>query len=187
MKPPDVRLSRFVSLVLRHKPEAAGVTLDASGWAAIDDLVRGARASGVELSPGALRRIVETNDKKRFEISRDGTRIRARQGHSVAVDLGLAPVTPPATLYHGTVARALPAIQREGLRPMARHHVHLSPDLETASRVGRRRGAPIILAVDAAALHASGTQFFVTENGVWLADLVPPEAIRFPDRNHTAE
>lgn len=181
MQSSDIRFSRFLSLVLRHKPEAAGVTLDASGWTEIADLLRGAEAAGVALSPEALRRVVEGNDKQRFEISRDGERIRARQGHSVRVDLGLVPTTPLATLYHGTVGRALPAIRREGLRPMQRHHVHLSADPETAIRVGNRRGDAIILEVDAARLHASGTLFFVTGNGVWLTDRVPPEAIRFPD------
>ncbi|OZC03889.1 RNA 2'-phosphotransferase [Rubricoccus marinus] len=175
----DRRLSTFLSLVLRHKPEAAGVTLDSNGWTDIGDLLLGAEAAGVPISPEALQRVVETNDKRRFEISPDGARIRARQGHSVPVDLGLAPAEPPATLYHGTVARALPAIRREGLRPMERHHVHLSPDRETAVRVGSRRGAPVILEVDAASLHARGAAFYLTTNGVWLTEAVPPEAIRF--------
>lgn len=181
MQKSDVRLSRFLSLVLRHRPEVAGVTLNANGWTNINALVQGAQQKGVPLTPKALHRVVETNDKHRFEISADGQRIRARQGHSVSVDLNLAPETPLATLYHGTIARALPAIRREGLRAMSRHHVHLSPDRETALRVGQRRGEPIILEIDAAALHARGVLFYRTDNGVWLTDAVPPDAIRFPD------
>ncbi|MEM1055288.1 MAG: RNA 2'-phosphotransferase [Bacteroidota bacterium] len=130
----DIRRSRFLSLVLRHRPEAAGLVLDAEGWAEVSALLRGATQRGVDLSPGDVVRVVQDNDKQRFELSPDGARIRARQGHSVPVDLGLAPRIPPDVLFHGTVARVLPAIRREGLRPMQRHHVHLSPDRETAER-----------------------------------------------------
>lgn len=180
MRSSDVRLSRFVSLVLRHDPSAAGLALDPHGWASVDALLAGAQDRGVPLTPEALERVVRDNDKRRFELSYDGARIRARQGHSVAVDLGLQPAVPPATLYHGTVAAALPAIRREGLRPMSRQHVHLSPDRESAKRVGSRRGAPVLLEVDAASLHARGVAFFLSTNGVWLTDAVPPEAVRFP-------
>ena len=181
MPPGDVRLSRFMSLVLRHEPEAAGVALDAHGWAEVSALIAGARARGVPLTAEALERVVRTNDKRRFELSDDGRRIRARQGHSVPIDLGLAPTEPLATLYHGTVAAVLPTIRREGLRPMARQHVHRCSDVETARRVGSRRGSPLVLEIDAAALHARGVAFYLTANDVWLADAIPPEAIRFPD------
>lgn len=170
----DIRRSRFLSLVLRHRPEAADLALDAEGWTEVETLLRGAHGQGLILTRDDLERVVRTNDKQRFELSPDGSRIRARQGHSVSVDLGLTSRTPPDVLFHGTVANALPAIRREGLRPMKRHHVHLSPDRETASHVGARRGAPLILVVDAAGLHATGVPFYHTENGVWLVDAVPP-------------
>ena len=123
--------------------------------------------------------MVDTNDKRRFAI--EGTRIRASQGHSVEVDLGLAPATPPSYLYHGTVARNLDAIRAEGLRPMNRHDVHLSADRETATRVGARRDRPIVLAVDAAAMHRDGHIFRLSANHVWLTTAVPPRYLRFPE------
>jgi putative RNA 2'-phosphotransferase len=126
----------------------------------------------------ALLATVEQSDKQRFEISADLSRLRARQGHSVAVELALAPTAPPPLLYHGTVERFLDAIFAEGLRKMARHHVHLSPDAETATRVGARRGRPVVLEVAAAAMRASGAVFFVTGNGVWLTDAVAPHFLR---------
>ena len=135
----------------------------------------------MDLSRGDLERVIRENDKQRFELSPDGARIRARQGHSISVDLGLEPRVPPDVLFHGTVARALPAIRHEGLRPMNRHHVHLSPDRDTAIHVGARRGEPVILEIDAAGLHASGEPFYLTENGVWLVGTVPPSRLVFPD------
>lgn len=176
----DIRRSKFLSLVLRHRPEAAGVTLNEEGWTEVAALLDGAQRRGVVLSREDLDRVVRANDKQRFELSADGTRIRARQGHSVSVDLGLPPRVPPDVLFHGTVAPALPAIRREGLRPMKRHHVHLSPDRETATRVGARRGTPVILEIDAAGLHTSGVAFYQTENGVWLVDAVPSSFLTFP-------
>jgi len=173
----DVRRSKFLSLVLRHQPEAAGLTLSEDGWVAVSALLDGARQRGVDLSREDLARVARENDKQRFELSPDGERIRARQGHSVAVDLGLVPQVPPDVLYHGTVARALPAIRAEGLRPMSRQHVHLSPDRETAERVGARRGRPVILRVDAARLHVRGVPFYRSTNGVWLVAAVPPDAL----------
>ena len=131
---------------------------------------------GFAVTRAELDHAVATNDKQRFQVE-DG-RIRASQGHTVAVDLGLPPATPPAYLYHGTVARVLDVIRAEGLRPMARHHVHLSADRETATRVGARRGRPVVLAVDAAAMHEAGHVFRVSANGVWLADAVPPRFLR---------
>lgn len=124
--------------------------------------------------------IVTHSDKQRFAISTDGLRIRANQGHSVEVDLALMPIEPPAVLFHGTVARFLDAIEREGLRAGERTHVHLSADVETAKKVGARRGAPVILEVDAAAMHRAGLEFFRSANGVWLTAAVPPQYLRFP-------
>lgn len=175
----DKERSRILSYVLRHAPQEIGLTLDAGGWADVTDLL--ARAT-VDMTRDDLHRIVSTSDKTRFALSEDGSRIRANQGHSVPVDLGLAACTPPDRLYHGTVVRFLEAIEAEGLRPMERHHVHLSPDIDTARAVGARRGPPVILSVDAAAMQAEGALFFRSENGVWLTDSVPPQHMtRLPD------
>ncbi|WP_436885563.1 RNA 2'-phosphotransferase [Nocardiopsis dassonvillei] len=170
-----VRASKYIARVLRHDPDRAGVRLDPRGWTSVDGLLAGLSRANVRISRAELDEVVAGNDKRRFELSADGTRIRARQGHSVAVDLGLAPAVPPEVLYHGTVGRFLPAISAEGLRPMARHDVHLSPDAETATRVGARRGRPVVLTVDAGRMHRDGHGFRVTGNGVWLVPAVPPE------------
>ncbi|MGW0364996.1 RNA 2'-phosphotransferase [Streptomyces sp. NPDC002990] len=173
-----VKVSKYVSKHLRHQPERIGLRLDAQGWVEIDDLLRAAAAHGFPFGRAELDHVVAANDKQRFAV--EGTRIRASQGHTVAVDLDLPQAEPPAYLYHGTVARALEAIRSEGLRPRARHHVHLSPDRETATRVSARRGRPVVLAVDAGAMRAAGHVFWVSANGVWLADSVPPRFLRFP-------
>ncbi|MFJ7987790.1 RNA 2'-phosphotransferase [Streptomyces sp. NPDC096351] len=181
-QPPDerrtVRISKYLSKHLRHQPERIGLVLDPQGWTEIDTLLAALDRNGLPITRAELDHVVATNDKKRFAV--EGTRIRASQGHTVEVDLDLPPAEPPAYLYHGTVAAALPAIRAEGLRPMARHHVHLSPDRETATRVGARRGRPIVIAVDAGAMHRAGHVFRVSANGVWLADAVPPEFLRLP-------
>ena len=163
-----IRLSKRLSKHLRHSPELIGLRLDPAGWVGVDDLLAALRVTRAQLVE-----VVERNDKKRFEI--DGDRIRASQGHSVAVDLDLPVAEPPAVLYHGTVGRVLPDVHREGLRPMNRHDVHLSTTVETAQRVGARRGEPVVLVVDAAAMRAAGHEFRVSANGVWLAPAVPPE------------
>jgi putative RNA 2'-phosphotransferase len=175
MAPDPVRLSKFLSLVLRHQPEAIGLALDAQGWVVIDDLIDRAAAAGTAFSRADLAHVVATSDKKRFTISEDGARIRAAQGHSVAVELGLTPREPPDVLYHGTATRFVEAIMAEGLKPQSRQQVHLSFDEATAVSVGRRHGKPIVLRVDAAAMHRAGLRFYVADNGVWLTDLVPPE------------
>ncbi|MFE7775613.1 RNA 2'-phosphotransferase [Streptomyces sp. NPDC057445] len=173
-----VKVSKYLSKHLRHQPERIGISLDANGWVAIDELMRAAAAHGFHFTRAELDHVVAVNDKRRFTI--DGDRIRANQGHTVEVDLELPVAEPPQYLYHGTVARSLDAIRAEGLRPMARHHVHLSPDRETATRVGARRGRPVVLPVDAGAMHRAGHVFHVSANGVWLTDTVPPEFLRFP-------
>jgi putative RNA 2'-phosphotransferase len=165
-------ISRFLSLVLRHKPETIGIALDPQGWVEVDVLLDALRAHGREVTRAELERVVATSDKKRFTV--EGTRIRANQGHSVDVDLGLQPETPPARLYHGTVARFVESIRREGLVRGQRHHVHLSADVATARQVGGRRGAPVVLEVDAAAMVRAGHVFYRSANGVWLTDHVPP-------------
>ncbi|MET8172533.1 RNA 2'-phosphotransferase [Streptomyces clavifer] len=173
-----VKVSKYLSKHLRHQPDRIGISLDAHGWVSIEELLRACARHGFAVSRSELDHVVAANDKQRFAVADD--RIRANQGHTVAVDLDLAPAEPPAYLYHGTVARALDAIRNEGLRPMARHHVHLSRDRETATRVGARRGAPVVLSVDAGAMHRAGHLFRVTANGVWLTDAVPPGFLRLP-------
>ncbi|WP_433400596.1 RNA 2'-phosphotransferase [Streptomyces sp. CA-146814] len=168
-----VKVSKYLSKHLRHQPERIGITLDDNGWVGVETLLSAAALHGFAISRAELDHVVTVNDKRRFAV--DGDRIRANQGHTVTVDLDLPPAEPPAYLYHGTVAQALDAIRAEGLRPMARHHVHLSPDRETATRVGARRGRPLVLTVDAGAMHRAGQVFRVSANGVWLADAVPPE------------
>ena len=173
----DIRLSKTLSLWLRHKPEAAGLTLDAQGWTDVDPVLAAFAQNGIACDWQELLRIVDESDKQRFELSSDTARIRARQGHSVTVELDWPRMSPPALLYHGTIAPVLPAILADGLKPMRRHHVHLSGDVETATRVGARRGAPMILAIRAAALEQDGHAFFLTSNQVWLTGHVPPEFI----------
>ncbi len=174
-----MKVSKYLSRHLRHQPGRIGLVLDPHGWVAVDDLLRAMARHGMPLSRAELEHVVAVNDKRRFTI--DGDRIRASQGHTVDVDLGLPPATPPAYLYHGTVAANLAAIRAEGLRPMARHHVHLSPDRETATRVGARRGRPVVLSVDAGAMHRDGHVFHVSANGVWLTDAVPTRYLRFQE------
>jgi putative RNA 2'-phosphotransferase len=166
-----IRLSKRMSKTLRHDPGRLGLALDPAGWVDLEEFVR---ALGV--SRERVLEVVERNDKKRYEVV-DG-RIRASQGHTVEVSLDLPVTEPPAELYHGTVGRFLPDILRDGLRPMARHDVHLSATVETAVRVGSRRGRPVVLVVDAAAMAADGYEFRVSANGVWLAAAVPPNYLR---------
>ena len=168
----DVRVSKLLSLVLRHQPGLAGVTLDRQGWADVEELLVGLAARGIPLTHAELEGVVAGDDKQRFVLA--GGRIRAQQGHTVPVDLGLPAVAPPPQLFHGTTRRFLPRIRVEGLVPRGRHHVHLSPDEATARRVGARRGEAIVLVVAAGALHAAGHVFHQTGNGVWLTAAVPP-------------
>ena len=164
-----VRRSKRLSYVLRHAPGSVGLTLDAAGWADVDALLVALGWTRAE-----LQRVVATDDKRRFALDGSGTRIRASQGHSLAVDLGYRPEPPPPVLFHGTAERNLPAIEAEGLRPGRRHAVHLSPDEATARRVGARHGRPVVLRVDAAGLARDGALFTRSTNGVWLVDAVPP-------------
>lgn len=164
--------SKFLSLILRHKPEQVGLTLDANGWASVEELL-----TKVELTMPELEEIVETNDKKRFIFNEDNTQIRANQGHSIAVDLGLEPVEPPQFLYHGTAVETCRIIQKEGLKKMNRQHVHLSENSGTALQVGKRKGEPAILLINSERMHKDGFQFFKSENGVWLTNDVPVKYI----------
>ena len=168
-----VKLSKFLSLVLRHKPETIGIQLDENGWTDVPLLLQKMQASGKVIDLPTLQAVVANNDKKRFAFSEDGTKIRANQGHSLKVQLGYKPQAPPAILYHGTVEKFLGSIFQTGLDKRKRHHVHLSPEITTATNVGKRRGKPVLLTVDAAAMHTDGFLFFLSENGVWLTEKVP--------------
>lgn len=174
--------SKALSYWLRHAPEKGGLTLDAQGWAATDAVLAALAKKNIPTDMALLQRVVAENDKQRFEFSEGRDRIRARQGHSIAVEGSWERADPPAKLYHGTVEKFLDAIMREGLKPQKRHHVHLSPDVATATNVGQRRGKPVILVVDAAAMVAEGCEFSLSSNGVWLAKAVAPQYLsRFTD------
>ncbi|MGL6211470.1 MAG: RNA 2'-phosphotransferase [Paracoccaceae bacterium] len=164
--------SKFLSLVLRHDPGSIGIELDPQGWVDVEALIA---KSPVPLTRADLIEIVTTSDKQRFALSADGSKIRANQGHSVEIDLQLAPKAPPDRLFHGTATRSLDAILAEGLSRQSRHHVHLSADVETATTVGKRHGKPVVLVVEAGRMAAEGHRFWQSENGVWLADAVPPQ------------
>ena len=168
-----VTISKFLAKHLRHAPDALGLTLQAGGWVSVDELLTASKRTGFPISYDELIDCVETNDKKRFSFDDSGDLIRANQGHSVEVDLQLEEKQPPDVLYHGTVERFLASIMAEGLKKGKRHHVHLSKDVETARKVGARRGKPIVLQVDAGKMHVAGFKFFLSVNGVWLTDSVP--------------
>jgi putative RNA 2'-phosphotransferase len=176
-----VRRSKRLSLVLRHRPGSVGVSLDPAGWVDVPVLLGALDAHGWSTTREQLAEVVDTNDKQRFEWDLVADRIRARQGHSVEVDLELPAVTPPEVLFHGTPTRNLASIRATGLERRQRHHVHLSADVATAELVGARRGAFVVLVVDAARMHADGHEFRVSTNGVWLVDAVPPAYLSAPD------
>jgi len=167
------RTSKYLSLLLRHRPEAAGLTLDEHGWAEVGRLLR-----NVGISMEELEEIVANDEKQRYSFNDDKTLIRANQGHSIPVDLELEAREPPEFLYHGTVAQFLISIRKEGLQRQNRLYVHLSPDVETAVKVGRRRGKPVILQVAAGRMHRDGYAFFLSANGVWLTREVPPQYLK---------
>ncbi len=180
MRPDLVRISKRMARVLRHAPGSVGLRLDDAGWVPVGELLAALSAHGPPVTRDQLDAVVAGNDKRRFavEVGPDGVeRIRASQGHSrrVAVDLGLPAVTPPTVLFHGTPAVNLPSIEATGLRPVRRHHVHLSPDRDTALTVGRRRSGEVaVLTVRAGAMAANGYVFHRSANGVWLTAHVPP-------------
>ncbi|MEM9413985.1 MAG: RNA 2'-phosphotransferase [Planctomycetota bacterium] len=180
MDPKIKSVSKSMSYVLRHKPDAIGITLDPNGWVDVDDLLAAFQRDGKRYTRRCIDRAVAENDKQRFEFSEDGTRIRARQGHSINVDLGYEPAAPPDVLFHGTATRNLDSIRKKGLLKMNRHHVHLSTSKETMLAVAQRHGKPVILEVDAKRMHADGFEFFVTKNNVWLVDSVPPDYVLCP-------
>lgn len=173
------RTSKFLSLVLRHQPQTLKLTLDDNGWVAVDTLLdHWARYGRHAPSLSQLKQVVAESDKQRFAFSNDGRRIRANQGHSITVDLQLEPQQPPPTLFHGTATQNVAGILRDGLHRAKRHHVHLSPDQQTADAVGRRHGRLAMLVVDSGAMAADGFTFFCSANGVWLTDHVPSRYLR---------
>lgn len=178
-----VKKSKFLSLVLRHKPETINLQLDEAGWVSVEAILEACRKYNFDLSYDELHEVVETNDKKRFAFSDDGKRIRASQGHSIDVELGYTPKEPPEKLFHGTATRFLDSIKEKGLIKGERHHVHLSQDFETAVKVGSRRGKSVVLEIDSKRMHIAGIEFFISENGVWLTETVPTDYITFPTDN----
>lgn len=175
-----VRISKFLCLILRHKPDTIGLTLDAEGWAKVDELLPKALEHGVIIDRPILRQIVEHGEKKRFSFSEDGQKIRANYGHSIPIVFGSEPSEPPEFLYHGTAKRFLPPISEQGLGPGTRQYVHLVEDEKTAVAVGRRHGEPVVLTIKAHAMHENGFEFFKTESEIWLTKTVPAEYIIDP-------
>jgi len=179
MDKPNTSVSKFLSYILRHHPEAIGLTLDGEGWADVDELLVQAAAHGRNISLQLLHEVVATNNKKRFSLSADGRKIRAEQGHSTAqVDIAYTETEPPEILYHGTAQRFAEAIEQQGLLPGSRHYVHLSGDVETAVSVGSRHGKPLVLEVQAGLMRQQGFVFYLTANKVWLIKEVPPQFLR---------
>jgi putative RNA 2'-phosphotransferase len=172
------KISKNLSYVLRHRPDTVGLELGENGWVDVEVLLAAFAQHGKAISRDLLQTVVRDSDKQRYEFSDDGARIRARQGHSVEVDLGYEPATPPDVLYHGTAARNLESIFEQGLLKGSRHHVHMSTNKETMLQVAQRHGKPVLLAIDAAQMFADSHEFFVTGNQVWLTEHVPPKYIR---------
>lgn len=174
------KISKWMSLVLRHEPDSIGIQLDSAGWVAVDQLLLGMNRSGKKISREQIQTVVRDNDKQRFEFSEDGIRIRATQGHSVVVELDHPAAVPPDVLFHGTPGKYVESIRKQGLMKQQRHHVHLHTDASLASEVGSRRGRPCLLEINAKQMSADGIVFYVTPNDVWLTDHVPPNYICFP-------
>jgi putative RNA 2'-phosphotransferase len=173
-----VKISKYLSKHLRHQPERLGLMLTAGGWVDVNFLLAACKENNFAITREELEEVVAGNDKQRFSFDATGRMIRANQGHSVEIDLQLEPSSPPATLYHGTGEQSVETILSNGLRRMARHHVHLSTDVATARRVGARHGRPVVFEVNAAAMTERGREFYVSANGVWLVESVPPEFLR---------
>lgn len=173
-----IKISKYLSKYLRHEPDRIGIKLAAGGWVPVTELLDACRKHNFPVQLAELKQVVAQNNKQRFSFDETGTLIRANQGHSVEVDLQLEPAVPPDILYHGTGSGAVESILTEGIKKMSRHHVHLSIDIQTARKVGGRHGIPVILTVDAVAMHGDGYTFYCAENGVWLVDFVPPNYLK---------
>lgn len=172
------KTSKLLSLLLRHKPEAAQLNMNENGWVAIDELIEKVSRYHFNISRPLLEEVVANNNKKRFSFNKTGTHIRAAQGHSIDVQIEMEALQPPEILFHGTAQRNVESIMAAGLKSMNRQHVHLSHETQTATSVGQRHGKPVILQVLAAAMYQDGYAFYRSENGVWLTDHVPPAYIR---------
>ena len=166
------KTSKFLSYVLRHHPEIIGLHLDENGWANVDELITKSTNDSQGFTFEELDEIVQTNDKKRFIFNEDKTTIRANQGHSIDINLALIPQQPPEFLYHGTAQRNIESILEKGIEKRSRQHVHLSQDIETATKVGMRHGKPIILTINTEKMFDDGIEFYLSENNVWLTDFV---------------
>ena len=171
-------LSKYIALILRHKPETIGITLDENGWASVSELLSGINASGNKIDMQTLEEIVAEDEKQRYSFNADKTKIRANQGHSINVDVELKKAEPPEILFHGTGEKFVPSIKSEGLKPKSRLYVHLSKDRETAVKVGSRHGKPVVFEVNSSEMSRNGYEFFLSENGVWLTKIVPAEYLR---------
>jgi putative RNA 2'-phosphotransferase len=169
-----IQTGKYLAFVLRHDPGSIGLTLDKNGWADIDELISKSKRP---LTRELIEEVVRTNNKKRYRISEDGSKIRASQGHSIEVDLGLEPKKPPKYLYHGTAERFIDSILSKGIEKRSRQDVHLSLDEKTAEKVGKRHGKPVILRVKAGEMHSQGYVFRLSDNKVWLTGIVPPHFI----------
>ena len=176
-----VTVSKYLSKHLRHTPAEIGLTLEPGGWVPVADVLDAAARHQFRISREELDEVVATCDKQRLALDATGLKIRANQGHSTAVDLQLLPKTPPETLLHGTGSQSVEAIRRDGLKKMARQHVQLSEEQDTARKVGARHGKPVLFVVEAARMHGDGFAFFQAENGVWMTDHVPPSYLRVSD------
>ncbi|WP_313584531.1 RNA 2'-phosphotransferase [Lacrimispora sp.] len=175
------KLSKYISLVLRHDPGAAGIQLDEHGWANVEELLEGIKSTGRKIDIKMLAEIVVTDNKQRYSFNADKTLIRANQGHSIPVDVELSEQEPPELLYHGTADRFLTSIMTDGLKPMSRLYVHLSKDIETANKVGGRHGKPVILKVDSGVMYRDGFKFYLSANGVWLTKYVVSKYLKLTD------
>lgn len=171
----DIKIGKYICLILRHKPEIIGIELDKNGWANVDELINGLKKKYPDFNREKLEYIVNTDNKQRYSLSDYKRKIRARQGHSIDVDVELKELTPPEFLYHGTAERFLGSIMKEGLVPKSRLYVHLSKDVETAEKVGKRHGKPAVLKIETGKMAEDGFKFYLSENGVWLTKAVPPK------------
>lgn len=174
----SIQISKFLSLILRHQPEIIGIQLDKNGWVDCKELIEKANNYGITFDYQMLLEIVETNPKKRFQFNVDFNKIRASQGHSIEIELGYTNQKPPAILYHGTSEKAVQSILEHGLEKRNRQHVHLSTDIKTAINVGQRHGKPFVFTVLAEQMFINNFKFYISDNGVWLTDFVPPNYLK---------
>ena len=166
-------ISRYISLILRHKPEVIGITIDEHGWANVEELIQGIAKNNPGFNKEFLEEIVRTDNKQRYSFNDDKTLIRANQGHSIPVDVELEEKEPPKILYHGTGEKYIASIDQNGLIPKSRLYVHLSKDVETAKAVGKRHGKEVVYSINSEQMYKDGYKFYLSKNGVWLTKRVP--------------